>query len=92
MSLARALEWKYGPVADTAGNEITAWRDPRPQPNQAEVDALLVEYENRDKKAEMRAKVEAELNDPIRGPIYEAIREGAQNKGQLIASAKAKVK
>lgn len=43
--LAEALAWKYGHVAATAGGKITAWRHPSlPQPNEVEVQALLIEY------------------------------------------------
>lgn len=41
-----ALEWKFGAVADTAGAAITAWRHPTlPQPTEAELAALLAEYD-----------------------------------------------
>jgi len=44
--LAAALAYVYGPVADTAGTEITAWRHKTlSQPSQAECEAAVVEYQ-----------------------------------------------
>lgn len=43
--LPAMLEWKYGSVADTAGNRIIHWRHPTiPQPDAAQIASDLVEY------------------------------------------------
>ena len=42
--LPDAIIWRYGHVADTAGGQITAWRSDEPQPDEAEIDALIADY------------------------------------------------
>lgn len=45
-NLAAVLEWKYGPVADTADNEIIDWRHPSiSQPDQAQLTVDAIEYQ-----------------------------------------------
>lgn len=41
--LPDALEWRYGAVADTAGEAITAWRHPT-EPRPADLAALVNDY------------------------------------------------
>lgn len=43
--LPDALAWRYGHVADTAGDQITAWRhSTEPQPSPSEIEQLLLDY------------------------------------------------
>lgn len=45
-NLAAALEWKYGPVAGTAGDRIVSWRHPNlPEPDQTQIDQDILDYQ-----------------------------------------------
>lgn len=90
MSLPEALAWKYGPVADTAGDEITGWRSPLPKPNQAQIDALLIAYTNRDRKPERDKRIDRIASEEM-ALLIEAIEDNIGiPRGKLIADAKAK--
>jgi hypothetical protein len=59
-NLALALEDKYGAVADTAGDEIVAWRHPNlPQPNAAELKEMCISFNKKQKT--IRDRVDAYL-------------------------------
>ncbi len=46
--LAAAIDWKYGPVADTAGTKIVDWRHPTvPKPSATEIAQIISEYKSR---------------------------------------------
>src|SRR3990167_2889944 len=43
--ISAMLNWKYGSVADTFDNKITAWRHPTiPQPDEKQIEIDLEEY------------------------------------------------
>lgn len=45
-NLPEMLNWKYGSVADTFGDKITAWRHPTlPQPDEKQIIKDLAEYD-----------------------------------------------
>ena len=82
MNLAAALAWKFGPVADTAGDAITGWRhDTLPEPDAGEIASLLVEYDLHDRKETRKEEIEAEGN----GLIDAQTGENSRKRMMLVA-------